>query len=173
MLVGKNIWDSSVNLGYLFTLKEGNMSVTVTKEFTFDCAHMLSNHEGLCANVHGHTYKLQVGLVAINTNQEEGHPEEGMLIDFKELKKLVKQNIVDEYDHAFIHWTGGSSQEIAVANVIKEQDMRIVEVPFRTTCENMAKDFFQKLSVLFWGAGVELCYIRLWETPTSFTEVYA
>ena len=73
--------------------------VTVCKEVTFDCAHMLSGHEALCKNLHGHTYKVQVSV----TNEQiiEG-PSVDMVIDFKHLKEAITKSIMDKFDHAII-----------------------------------------------------------------------
>ena len=70
----------------------------VTKEVTFDSAHMLSNYQGRCANLHGHTYKLQVtveGPIAPEGN------EEGMVTDFNNLKRVI-DSVTECFDHAII-----------------------------------------------------------------------
>jgi len=77
----------------------GDPMITVTKEFSFDCAHMLTGHEGPCKNLHGHTYKLQVEVTSYSGVQEEG-PSKGMIVDFKDLKQIVKELIVDKLDHS-------------------------------------------------------------------------
>lgn len=64
----------------------------VSKEFTFDAAHFLTKYHGKCENLHGHTYRLRVTV--------EGEiGEEGMVVDFLDLKKLVKEKILDKFDH--------------------------------------------------------------------------
>ncbi len=64
----------------------------VSKEFTFDSAHFLTKYHGKCENMHGHTYRLRVTV-----SGPVG--EEGMVVDFKELKALVKERVIDRYDH--------------------------------------------------------------------------
>lgn len=64
----------------------------VSKEFTFDSAHFLTKYHGKCENMHGHTYRLRVTV-------EGPVQEDGMVLDFKELKALVKEKVVDKYDH--------------------------------------------------------------------------
>jgi 6-pyruvoyltetrahydropterin/6-carboxytetrahydropterin synthase len=115
------------------------------KEFTFDAAHRLDNHEGNCKNLHGHTYKLHVGVYGPIIN-EPGAPDDGMVLDFAELKSIVKTEIIDKLDHQFIN-------EI---------------LPFRPTAENMAVWMVQVLR----KAGLPLKFIRLYETPTSCVEIY-
>lgn len=65
----------------------------ITKEFTFDAAHHIVGYKGLCANVHGHTYKLWVTLKLPSMNQI------GIAYDFKDLKERVKTEIIDKLDH--------------------------------------------------------------------------
>lgn len=69
------------------------MSVIATKEFTFDSAHQLVGHDGKCANLHGHTYRLEVALKDTPIIPEG--PKEGFVMDFGDLKRIVKENIVD------------------------------------------------------------------------------
>jgi 6-pyruvoyltetrahydropterin/6-carboxytetrahydropterin synthase len=145
--------------------------LAVTKEFTFDCAHVLSYHEGLCKNLHGHTYKLQVEVGRTAWSPEL--PEmDGMVIDFKVLKMIVTSEIISRFDHAFIYWGEGADKfEVELATIIKKFDARIVELGFRPTAENMAEFFYKKLAASFAHVGIEMVAIRLWETPTSYAEV--
>lgn len=64
----------------------------VSKEFAFDSAHFLTNYHGKCENLHGHTYRLRVTV-------EGPVQKDGMVMDFKELKELVKERVIDRYDH--------------------------------------------------------------------------
>lgn len=142
--------------------------VRVTKEATFDCAHMLSGHASLCRNLHGHTYKIQVELVG---NLCERGTDEGMVMDFANLKQMIT-NIVGRFDHAFIYNMVGGTVELGIANLLVDNGMRVVALPFRPTAEHMSKYFFDAFS-----AELEACdydakvfSIKLWETPTSFAE---
>lgn len=73
--------------------------ITVVKEFTFDAAHFLPNYDGPCKNMHGHTYKLQVGVVGA---ERAPLNDEGFVIDFAELKKIVKECVVGVLDHTVL-----------------------------------------------------------------------
>lgn len=73
--------------------------VTVTKLFTFDACHHLPHYDGACSNLHGHTYKLEVTVTGRRIKDEE-NPKCGMIIDFKDLKKIVKDTVIDKYDHS-------------------------------------------------------------------------
>ena len=73
--------------------------ITVTKLFTFDACHHLPHYEGACHNLHGHTYKLEVTVTG-QVITDKTNPKCGMIIDFKDLKKVVNEAVVDKYDHA-------------------------------------------------------------------------
>jgi 6-pyruvoyltetrahydropterin/6-carboxytetrahydropterin synthase len=120
--------------------------VLVSKTFTFDSAHRLDDYIGKCANLHGHTYKLEV--------QVKGRTDHrGIVIDFGDLKQIVNEQIISKYDHKFLN------------------DL----LPFHTTAENMVVFFFQiidnYLKKLINAQNIELQRVRLWETPTSYAEI--
>lgn len=143
--------------------------VRVVKEFTFDCAHLLTGHQGLCANLHGHTYKLQVELEG---QLIDAGPSKGMVIDFSDLKALVKERIVDVFDHAFIYW-GKAAEDTAerkLAMVACECGMRTVALFERPTAEYMSQLFFQTIEQELHNSNIRVTAIRLWETPTSYAE---
>ena len=126
----------------------------VTKTVRFDAAHILTNHEGLCRNLHGHTYRVDVSVA--------GDGERDMVIDFKELKRIANETICERFDHAFIYSTA-SEGECEIAEVVKRHGMRTVAIPFRSTAENLAKLFFDALKVRLPG----LVAVRVWETADS------
>jgi len=133
--------------------------ITVTKTVKFDAAHVLTNHQGLCKNLHGHTYRVDVSVT-----QREGEDRD-MVIDFKDLKELANEVICDRFDHAFVYNTE-SSGEREIAAVVKKNGMRTVAIPFRSTAENLAKLFFNDLKVRIPG----LSAVKVWETADSSAE---
>ncbi|UKH20240.1 6-carboxytetrahydropterin synthase QueD [Actinobacillus pleuropneumoniae] len=134
----------------------------IAKEFSFDMAHMLDGHDGKCQNLHGHTYKLQVevrgDLVA------EG-AKRSMVMDYADLKSVVKREILDPMDHAYIYDLN-SERESQVAKLLVDLNSKVYGIPSRTTAEEMAKYMFEKLEKV----GLPVSLIRLWETPTSYCE---
>ena len=106
--------------------------ITVTKTVKFDAAHVLTNHQGLCKNLHGHTYRVDISV-----SQREGEDSD-MVIDFKDLKSIAEAVICDRFDHAFIYNTT-SPGECEIAAVVEKNSMRTVAIPFRSTAENLAK----------------------------------
>lgn len=115
--------------------------VEVTKEFTFDSSHKLLQYEGDCARLHGHTYKLQVTLKGTVN-------EIGMVLDFKDLKKIVKEGMLTMFDHHYLN----------------------SKMTFNTTAENMVVYIFDLLTLALKDEDVEVTSVKLWETPTSFAE---
>ncbi|WP_408954435.1 6-pyruvoyl trahydropterin synthase family protein [Natroniella sp. ANB-PHB2] len=147
--------------------------LSITKEFTWDMAHMLASHQGLCKNLHGHTYKLQVEVTR-NSEQliTESEAASGMVLDFKDLKKVVKEEIIDPFDHAFVYWTGSSDVvEHQIAELLQKEGRKVVKVDFRPTAEEMAVYFLEVLNAKLEGEGVRVSRVKVWETPTSFAEI--
>jgi len=131
--------------------------ITVTKTIRFDAAHILTNHQGLCKNLHGHTYRVDVSAI--------GNGADDMVIDFKELKTIATDVICSRFDHAFIYNTA-SSGECEIAAVVNKNGMRTVAIPFRSTAENLAKYFFEELAPKM-PPRVQLVSIKVWETADS------
>lgn len=149
------------------------MTTAVTKEITFDCAHMLSGHRGKCANLHGHTYKVQVAVVGI-PKRDEGS-DYGMVIDFGDLKDVLQSCIVDKFDHAIIFSAESfrNEAEEELFEWARKYNMRYHIMNERTTSETMAHEMqldiqlaLSQINIIF-----EQVHVRVWETPTSFAEV--
>ena len=132
---------------------------TVTKTVKFDAAHVLTNHQGLCKNLHGHTYRVDVSVA-----QNDGAGGD-MVIDFKDLKRLATEVVCDRFDHAFMYNTA-SPGEREIAAVVEKNGMRTVPLPFRSTAENLARHFYETLS----GRVPGLVAVRVWETADSVAE---
>ncbi len=136
----------------------------VTKRFHFEMAHALRCHDGLCANIHGHSYVLDVTLTGTPRN-EPGHPKDGMVIDFSELKKLVNTAVVDRYDHALLLHESDRAQ----ASTGHELFGRTVFTPWQPSCENVLLDIVERLQAALQGSAV-LQAVRLQETASSWAE---
>ena len=131
----------------------------VTKTVRFDAAHILTNHAGLCKNLHGHTYRVDVTVAQAPDDARD------MVIDFKDLKHVCEEEILARFDHAFIY-DETSSGESEIADVLARHAMRTVALPFRSTAENLARYFFDALHARVPG----LLSVRVWETPDSVAE---
>jgi 6-pyruvoyltetrahydropterin/6-carboxytetrahydropterin synthase len=132
---------------------------TVTKTVKFDAAHILTNHSGLCKNLHGHTYRVDISVS--RADEVAGD----MVIDFKDLKRIATEAICEKFDHAFIYNTA-SPGECEIAAVVEKHGMRTVALPFRSTAENLAAHFFTELS----GRIAGLSSVKVWETADSCAE---
>ncbi|OOF58973.1 6-carboxytetrahydropterin synthase QueD [Rodentibacter myodis] len=135
----------------------------VSKEFSFDMAHLLDGHDGKCQNLHGHTYKLQVEIAG---DLHQYGAKKAMVMDFSDLKAIVKKAILDPMDHAFIY-DQTSERESKIAHLLQDLRSKTFGVPFRTTAEEMARFIFNRLK---YEEKLPVSAIRLWETPTSFCE---
>ena len=133
--------------------------ITVTKTIRFDAAHILTNHQGLCKNLHGHTYRVDVSVT-----QGDGDTSD-MVIDFKDLKRIAIEVVCERFDHAFIYNTE-SAGEREIAAVVEKNGMRTVAIPFRSTAENLARMFFGELKARIPG----LSAVKVWETADSCAE---
>ncbi|QEY23502.1 6-carboxytetrahydropterin synthase QueD [Neisseria animalis] len=134
----------------------------ITKIFTFDSSHMLDGHDGKCQNLHGHTYKLEI---TVSDGLIQGGAKDGMVMDFTDLKAIVKQQIIDPFDHAFIY-DGSNERESRIAALLEEWNMKTLRLQRRTTAENMTVEIYGRLQ----NAGINVCSVKLWETPTSCAE---
>ena len=139
--------------------------VRVTKKFTFDMAHALYGYDGPCKNIHGHTYHLSVTLIGTPI-QDNGDVKLGMVVDFGDLKKIVKDNILEKYDHALVL---NKDAPYSQSEFISNEFEKVILVPYQPTCENLLLRFVEKLKPLF-AEEMALISIRLEETPTSYAE---
>jgi len=142
--------------------------IRVTKEFTFEMAHALHNYDGPCRNVHGHSYRLFV-TVAGEPVAETSNPKLGMVIDFGDLKKIVRGEIIDVFDHAV---AVSSLEEPSKIDKFSSMFGNTVVVDYQPTCENLVADFATRISGHL-PAGVILHSLKLYETSTSYAEWHA
>jgi len=131
--------------------------LTVSKQCQFDAAHVLTRHEGQCRNLHGHTYRVIVEVA----EAEDGRD---MVIDFKDLKQVIREVILERFDHAFIY-NEASASECEIATVIAKHGMKSVGLPFRSTAENLARHFYLSLA-----ERVNVASVKVYETPESCAE---
>ncbi len=143
-----------------------NMSrkIRVTKRFTFEMAHALRCHDGLCAHIHGHSYVLDITLEG-EPAKAHGDPKDGMVIDFADLKKIVKRFVVDVYDHALVL----HERERNTINAADPLFGRTLFTPWQPTCENLLLHIVETLLPEV-PEQSPLVAARLQETATSWAE---
>lgn len=127
-------------------------------EQSFDAAHFLKGYQGKCKNIHGHRWRV-VAAVQGETLQAEGS-QAGMLVDFGNLKNDLKA-LTDELDHALLVQRGTLKPETLAA--LESEEFRMVTLPFRTTAENFARYFYDRLTALGYCVGE----VSVYETPTN------
>jgi len=140
-------------------------SIRVTRRFTFDMAHALYGYDGPCKNIHGHTYCLHVTIMGCPI-QEPDDPKNGMVMDFGNLKELVKRAVTDSFDHALV--LNGNSPHANI-EVLRVQFEKIIFLPFQPTCENLLLEFKNRLAHFF-DAHHQLVCMKLEETPSASAE---
>jgi 6-pyruvoyltetrahydropterin/6-carboxytetrahydropterin synthase len=139
------------------------MVVRITKEFKFEMAHALYGYDGLCANIHGHSYKLWV-TVKGEVKNENGHTKDGMLMDFTDLKSIVKPEIVDKYDHSLVLNANSPHADLDLSTFNK-----VYYLNYQPTSENLVLDFANFIQKQL-PDGVDLLKVVLSETVSSFAE---
>ena len=137
--------------------------IRITKEFKFEMAHALHGYDGLCKNIHGHSYKLWV-TVKGEVRNENGHVKDGMVIDFAELKEIVKPEIIDKYDHSLVLNANSPHASIDLSAFEK-----VFYLPYQPTSENLVMDFATIIQSKM-PKRITLCKVVLSETASSFAE---
>lgn len=141
--------------------------VRITKEFQFEMAHALSNYDGKCKNIHGHTYRLFVTVIGTPIS-DPNNPKNGMLMDFGDLKKIVMQNIFDKHDHFLV--LNGNSKHNSI-NLDSFDIKNVIFKDYQPTCENLVVEF-SKIIIENLPQNVKLYSIKLYETSSSYAEWY-
>ena len=146
-----------------------NKKVRVTKQFKFETGHAIYGYDGLCKNVHGHSFKLDVTIIGQPINDPD-HVKNGMVIDFGDLKTIVNKEIVQPFDHATVLNVKSPHKEIA--DEMESRGHKILRVSYQPTCEMMIIDFALKLKDKL-PNHLKLYSLKLRETETAFAEWYA
>jgi len=143
--------------------------IRITKQFNFETGHALYGYDGKCKNVHGHSYKLNVSVIGEPIDDSE-NVKNGMVIDFGDLKKIVKEEIVDKFDHATV--LNKNTPHLELAQELIKREHNVILVDYQPTSEQMIIDFAQKIKARL-PQEIKLHSLRLQETDTSFAEWFA
>jgi 6-pyruvoyltetrahydropterin/6-carboxytetrahydropterin synthase len=119
--------------------------IRITKQFNFETGHALFGYDGKCKNVHGHSYKLSVTVIGTPIT-DPSHVKLGMVIDFGDLKKIVKEEIVDVFDHATVF--NQNTPHIELAKELQDRGHHVILVDYQPTSENMVIDFAAEIFAL-------------------------
>lgn len=151
----------------------------VTRKLEFDAGHRIPNHESKCRAIHGHRYVLEVSVRG-PIKSESGASDEGMVIDFSVLKRIMNEEVVEVWDHSFLRWKDDpvkiiekdhSAELLAGTTVFKSFDFRVLDLDFIPTVENLAVEAFRLLDGPLAAEGIILCALRLYETPNCWFDI--
>jgi 6-pyruvoyltetrahydropterin/6-carboxytetrahydropterin synthase len=143
--------------------------IRITKHFDFETAHALYGYDGKCKNIHGHSYQLFVTIIGTPIN-DLNHVKNGMVLDFGDLKHIVKSEIVDVFDHATV--LNEKSPHKELAEKIKGHSPKVILVDYQPTSENMLIDFAERIQKKLPNS-VTLHSLKLYETQNSYAEWFA
>jgi len=146
-------------------------AISITRRLEFDSGHRIPNHDGQCKHLHGHRYAIEVTL----TGEVADHPgkaDDGMVLDFGDIKRLTNQYVVEPWDHAFLVAKEDEGLVAFLATLPNHKTVVMEHVP---TVENLANAAFAILQPVFsksFGGRLELSALRLYETPNCWADVY-
>ncbi|MGB0769666.1 MAG: 6-pyruvoyl trahydropterin synthase family protein [Flavobacteriaceae bacterium] len=143
--------------------------IRITKQFSFETGHALYGYDGKCKNVHGHSYRLDVTVIG-SPITDASNVKYGMVIDFSDLKKIAKEEIVDVFDHATVF--NKNTPHVELARELKSRGHNVLLVDYQPTSEMMVIDFAEKIKSRL-PKNIKLHSLKLQETATSFAEWYA
>lgn len=144
--------------------------ITITRKLEFDAGHRIPDHNSQCRNLHGHRYTLEITLTGAVIEQE-GRSDNGMIMDFSEVKAIAKQHLVDVWDHAFLAYAKDHMLLEFLARIPGHKTVVIDRIP---TVENLARTAFGILKTAFldrFGNGLRLHKLVLHETPNCWAEI--
>jgi|TARA_B100001093_G_scaffold387708_1_gene373744 6-pyruvoyltetrahydropterin/6-carboxytetrahydropterin synthase len=143
--------------------------IRITKQFSFETGHALYGHDGKCKNIHGHSYRLNVTLFGTPI-VDESSPKFGMIMDFSDLKKIVKETVVTPFDHSTIF--NKNTPHSKLAEDLKSSGHKVVLVNYQPTSEMLVIDFAERIKKRL-PANVRLHALKLRETASCYAEWYA
>lgn len=141
----------------------------ITTRLEFDAGHRIPDHKSQCRNLHGHRYAIEITLSG-DIIQQEHASENGMVMDFSDVKKIARETVVDVWDHAFIVY---QHDKVVLDFLNTLPNHKTVIFPTIPTAENMASEAFRLLKAQYkdvYGNHLTLERVRLYETPNSWTD---
>jgi 6-pyruvoyltetrahydropterin/6-carboxytetrahydropterin synthase len=146
-------------------------AISITRRLEFDSGHRIPNHHGQCRHLHGHRYAIEVTLTG-EVADHPGKPDDGMVLDFGDIKLLTNQYVVDLWDHAFLVAKEDKSVVDFLATLPNHKTVIMEHVP---TVENLANAAFAILQPVFskaFAGRLELSALRIYETPNCWADVH-
>ena len=141
----------------------------ITRRLEFDAGHRIPNHNSLCKHLHGHRYAIEITLAG-DIITTEGLPEQGMVMDFTDVKRIAQEQLVDAWDHAFLVYRGDTVVCNFLATLPNHCTIILEVVP---TAENLAQVAFSILNPAYkdtYGNHLRLEQVRIYETPNNWAD---
>lgn len=138
----------------------------ITRRIEFDAGHRIPSHESKCCHAHGHRYVLEATARGA-VKPERGQTDDGMVIDFGQLKAVMMDTVHAAWDHAFLVSANDRVMRAAL-NVLGEKH-RTVVLPFVPTVENMVAECFRLIDGHL-DQSIKLVRVRLYETPNCWAD---
>ncbi len=143
----------------------------ITTRLEFDAGHRIPDHKSQCRNLHGHRYAIEITLSG-DIIQTASVSENGMVMDFADVKRIARETVVDPWDHAFIVYENDHVIRDFLNSLPNHKTVIFPSVP---TAENMAAQAFKLLKNQYqdtFGNQLKLVRVRLYETPNSWTDAF-
>ena len=140
-----------------------------TRWLEFDAGHRIPNHASRCRHLHGHRYALEVTLSG-RPIETEGASQQGMVMDFSEVKRIAQRLVADPWDHAFLACRA-DTQLLELLAAIPGHRTVVFDAP--PTAEHLAAAAFRILDGAYrdeYGNGLRLERVRLYETPNCWAD---
>lgn len=144
-------------------------TIRITKQFDFETGHALYGYDGKCKNVHGHSYKLSVTVIG-HPISDTSNVKYGMVIDFSDLKVIVQEEIVEQFDHATVF--NKNTPHVELAEELGKRGHTIILVDYQPTSEMMLVDFAERIKNRL-PKTIKLFSLKLQETGTSHAEWFS
>lgn len=141
----------------------------ITRRLEFDAGHRIPNHNSQCKHLHGHRYAIEITLSG-QVITTAGISEQGMVMDFSDVKRIAKERVVDAWDHAFLVYRGDKTVLDFLETLPGHKTVVLDVVP---TAENLAKAAFDLLDGAYrdtFGNDLRLENVRLFETPNNWAD---
>ena len=141
----------------------------ITCRLEFDSGHRIPQHQSQCQHLHGHRYALEITLSG-DIIETEGSPQQGMVMDFSDVKKIARREVVDVWDHAFLVYQDDRVVLDFLRSIPGHKTVVLARVP---TAENLAVAAFHILDQAYqdcYGNHLRLERVRLYETPNSWAD---
>lgn len=149
--------------------RPARLPMLITRRLEFDAGHRIPDHRSQCRHLHGHRYAIEV-TVEGQVIDAGGRPDNGMVMDFSEVKRLIQECVVSPWDHAFLCWAEDRQMVEFLASLGDHKTVILAKVP---TAENLAREAHSRLSEALrarFGNDIRLHRVRLYETPNCWAD---